>query len=436
MIIKDGKEKKVLSNISGSLSKANSAKKSTSSSSSNKANSAKKSTSSSSSNKANSTKKPTSSSSLSKAKRAKSSTSSRSLDTALRRRKVESASSLDTEMRRRKVESASSLDTAMRRRKQASSRKAVIKKLSEFDKNMFGKIYRIAYLELYLDISAKEIEILNKYKGYKLGFNKKATGGKLAKFKGGVNPFGLVRNLTSANSSDRDVNTYMDNTTRQFFQHLWIYLSGQQPFPTTGDDNININLTPIHNVGVVLRRRNTNGKGVLDGYQTYTYSIIINISNILHWTLFHEIDKHGETVWRVDRLHMTMSQWQDNDDFHHDTLRIYFPYTESIIQVIHDHEQLGSMYVLARLMLGGAYNLVSKGRSLSDKNVRTELFSDISTELINASKVYPVNQISTIAEIHNNFISAINFPPEVINFLNPMQNQLNNLIKHVALLGY
>ena len=426
MIIKDGKEKKVLSNISGSLSKANSAKKSTSSSSSNKANSAKKSTSSSSSNKANSTKKPTSSSSLSKAKRAKSSTSSRSLDTALRRRKVESASSLDTSLLHRKVESANSLDTALRLRKQESSRNAVIKKLSELDKNMLGRIYRIAYLEVYLDISAKEIEILNKYKDYKVRFNKKAKGGKLANFKGGVNPLGLVRNLTSANSSDRDMNTYTDNTTRHFFQHLWTFLSGQ-PFPESGNDQININLTPIPNVDVVLRRRNTSGIGVLHGYQTYTYSIIINIGNILHWTLFHEIDK-SQRAWRVDRLHMTMSQWQDNEYFHHDALRIYFPYTESIIQVIQEHGQLGSMYVLARLMLGGAYNLLSKGRSFSDKNVRTELFSDITTELMNASKVYPVNHITIIAEIHKNFISAINFPPGVINVLNPMQKKIQDLI--------
>ena len=431
MIIKD---KIVLSNISGSSNKTKSTKKTTSSSSSKNTNGNKSYASSSSSNKTKGNKSYASSSSSKNTNGNKSYASSSSSNKAKRAKSSTRPSRLDTSLLHRKVESANSLDTALRLRKQESSRNAVIKKLSELDKNMLGRIYRIAYLEVYLDISAKEIEILNEYKDYKVRFNKKAKGGKLANFKGGVNPLGLVRNLTSANSSDRDMNTYTDNTTRHFFQHLWTFLSGQ-PFPESGNDQININLTPIPNVDVVLRRRNTSGIGVLHGYQTYTYSIIINIGNILHWTLFHEIDK-SQRAWRVDRLHMTMSQWQDNEYFHHDALRIYFPYTESIIQVIQEHGQLGSMYVLARLMLGGAYNLLSKGRSFSDKNVRTELFSDITTELMNASKVYPVNHITIIAEIHKNFISAINFPPGVINVLNPMQKKIQDLIDYLVAKGY
>jgi len=131
-----------------------------------------------------------------------------------------------------------------------------------------------------------------------------------------------------------------------------------------------------------------------------------------------------------------MSGWQDSYNSHHDPLRIYFPYTESIIQVIQEQGQLGSMYVLARLMLGGAYNILSKGRSLSDNLVRTELFRDITTELINANREYHTDQISAIANIHKNFILSVNFPPQILSSLSPMQFELESLIKHVASLGY
>jgi len=311
-----------------------------------------------------------------------------------------------------------------------------INKLSASNiENMFGKLYLEAYLEIYIDISDKEIKILNENKNKKFGFNEKAVGGSLAKIKGGVPPFGLVRNLTSANSADRDMNTYTENNTRLFFEHLWGFFTKQE-LDRSGDQNIDFNITPIENVSIVLRRRNTDGYGELNGYRTYTYSIIININNLLHWTLFHEIDRYGGRAWRVDRLHMTMSQWRDGDNYHHGALRIYFPYTDTIIQVIRDHGQLGSMYVLARLMLGGAYNILSRGRSFSDNSVRTELFRDITTELINASNEYRTEQISAIANIHKNFILAVNFPPQVLSSLNPMQIELENLIRHVASLGY
>ena len=315
-------------------------------------------------------------------------------------------------------------------------KKMPIDKLSASNiENMFGKLYLEAYLEVYIDISDKEIKILNENKNKKFGFNEKEIGGSLAKIKGGVPPFGLVRNLTSANSADRDMNTYTDYNTRNFFENLWVFFT-KQNFQRDGNQNIDINITPVGNVSIVLRRRNTDGYGELNGYRTYTYSIIINISNLLHWTLFHEIDREGGRAWRVDRLHMTMSQWQDGDNYHHGAFRIYFPYTETIIQVIRDHGQLGSMYVLARLMLGGAYNILSRGRSFSDNSVRTELFRDITTELINAGREYRTEQISEIANIHKNFIIAVNFPPQVLSSLNPMQIELEKLIRHVASLGY
>lgn len=317
-----------------------------------------------------------------------------------------------------------------------SPKKMPIDKLSASNiENMFGKLYLEAYLEVYIDISDKEIKILNENKNKKFGFNEKAVVGSLAKIKGGVPPFGLVRNLTSANSADRDMNTYTDYNTRNFFENLWVFFT-KQNFQRDGNQNIDINITPVGNVSIVLRRRNTDGYGELNGYRTYTYSIIINISNLLHWTLFHEIDREGGRVWRVDRLHMTMSQWRDGDNYHHGALRIYFPYTDTIIQVIRDHGQLGAMYVLARLMLGGAYNILSRGRSFSDNSVRTELFRDITTELINASNEYRTEQISEIANIHKNFILAVNFPPQVLSSLNPMQIELENLIRHVSSLGY
>ena len=317
-----------------------------------------------------------------------------------------------------------------------SPKKMPIDKLSASNiENMFGKLYLEAYLEVYIDISDKEIKILNENKNKKFGFNQKEIGGSLAKIKGGVPPFGLVRNLTSANSADRDMNTYTDYNTRNFFENLWVFFT-KQNFQRDGNQNIDINITPVGNVSIVLRRRNTDGYGELNGYRTYTYSIIINISNLLHWTLFHEIDREGGRVWRVDRLHMTMSQWRDGDNYHHGALRIYFPYTDTIIQVIRDHGQLGAMYVLARLMLGGAYNILSRGRSFSDNSVRTELFRDITTELINAGNEYRTEQISEIANIHKNFILAVNFPPQVLSSLNPMQIELENLITHVASLGY
>lgn len=317
-----------------------------------------------------------------------------------------------------------------------SPKKMPIDKLSASNiENMFGKLYLEAYLEVYIDISDKEIKILNENKNKKFGFNEKAVVGSLAKIKGGVPPFGLVRNLTSANSADRDMNTYTDYNTRNFFENLWVFFT-KQNFQRDGNQNIDINITPVGNVSIVLRRRNTDGYGELNGYRTYTYSIIINISNLLHWTLFHEIDREGGRAWRVDRLHMTMSQWQDGDNYHHGALRIYFPYTDTIIQVIRDHGQLGAMYVLARLMLGGAYNILSRGRSFSDNSVRTELFRDITTELINASNEYRTEQISEIANIHKNFILAVNFPPQVLSSLNPMQIELENLIRHVSSLGY
>jgi len=235
----------------------------------------------------------------------------------------------------------------------------------------------------------------------------------------------LPRNITAAFSANRDYNIYDDNITRDFFTHLWNYMSGNPynlPLPRHNRDNLDHTRQINQILSVRFRRRNTRTRRGID---SYTFSMIINISDILHWTIFFEITQDF-TSWRFPRIHLTMSPWSDNDNYPHDIQHIYFPFTDSIREAVVQGNLNGSLYVLARLMLGGAYNILTQGRGYLG-NTYSQNFYDLHAELSNAERTYPIHNVYIISTLHNEFIGALQLPPEVIRMLEPLRIAIDTL---------